>query len=72
MQRITNPQMISLQMEMGGLMTKELELYADATRIYQILTNLVGNAIKFTMKGEVVITVSISSRYDTVKLLSKY
>ncbi len=65
---IANQKGIDLELEFDEKLPDVVKL--DKARVNQILTNLIGNAIKFTEKGEVTVSISLKERVEkTVKVL---
>lgn len=54
-----------IELVVGAMPAIPDRLVGDALRLGQILTNLVGNAVKFTERGEVAVTVNVVSQTAT-------
>lgn len=57
----------SKQLELASLIHQNvpLHLVGDVTRLRQVLTNLISNAIKFTSNGEVIVKISLKDESET-------
>ncbi|HYY66794.1 MAG TPA: HAMP domain-containing sensor histidine kinase, partial [Nitrososphaeraceae archaeon] len=50
------------------LLEQDIETEIDKDRIAQVLTNILGNALKFTKKGKIKIETSLSSEYGLIEI----
>jgi signal transduction histidine kinase len=57
---------LSLEFKVVGKIPKEV--FTDPTRLRQILINIIGNGIKFTKAGKIVVEVSFSAANSLVKI----
>ncbi|MBU9714671.1 ATP-binding protein [Evansella tamaricis] len=57
------------QIQLVNMVDKSLPpLYADQNRLQQILYNLIGNAIKYTEEGEIVVSASVENGYMKISV----
>ena len=62
----TQEKALSLKFDVDGLIPETI--LSDPTRLRQVVTNLIGNAIKFTREGEVRVRIRLTSKADGRRL----
>jgi signal transduction histidine kinase len=61
---------LEYRLNQGQINTDSLLVYADRVRISQVLSNLIANAIKFTEKGNIVVTVEANAENKNSTVVS--